>query len=108
MPPDRTRGLGRAIGRRLLCLLLTVLLAAALVLAAGLARKRLVDLTAAGLTGGLLCLPAAVIALAALHAGLGPAPAIAIVLLPRLFRYMRNATAAIAGRPHVLAARARG
>jgi peptide/nickel transport system permease protein len=83
-------------------------IAAALVMIAGLARKRLVDLTAAGLTGGLLCLPAAVIALAALHAGLGPAPAIATVLLPRLFRYMRNATAAIAGRPHVLAARARG
>jgi peptide/nickel transport system permease protein len=83
-------------------------IAAALVLATGLARKRLIDLTAAGLTGGLLCLPAAVIALAALHVGLGPVPAIAVVLLPRLFRYMRNATAAIAGRPHVLAARARG
>jgi peptide/nickel transport system permease protein len=60
------------------------------------------------LSGILLCLPAAVLALLLLWAG-GKAPlAIALVVLPRLFRYVRNLLGETYGSPHVLAARARG
>jgi len=82
--------------------------AAALVLAMGVMRKRALDLTAAGLGGVLLCLPAAVVALLSFYLGAGPALAIGAILLPRILRYLRNVTLAIAARPHVLAARSRG
>jgi peptide/nickel transport system permease protein len=82
--------------------------AAAAVFFLGLARSRVMDWTAAALTGILLCLPAAVVGLFSFYLGAGPALAIGAVLVPRIFRYMRNVTGAVAGRPHVLAARARG
>jgi peptide/nickel transport system permease protein len=43
-----------------------------------------------------------------MYLGTGPALAIGAILLPRIFRYLRNVTGSIARRPHVLAARARG
>jgi peptide/nickel transport system permease protein len=56
----------------------------------------------------LLCLPAAVIALLALYAGVGPGAAIGAILLPRILRYVHSITGAMTRRPHVLCARARG
>ena len=82
--------------------------AAVVALALGLARRRGWDMAATALSGGLLCLPAAVIALLALYFGVGPGAAIAAILLPRILRYIQNITGAAAERPHVLAARARG
>lgn len=82
--------------------------AAGAALALGLARKPFLDGAAAGFSGVLLSLPAAVVALLSLYLGWGPAPAIAIILLPRILRYLRNITQAAADRPHVLAARSRG
>jgi peptide/nickel transport system permease protein len=66
------------------------------------------DLAATLFAGGLLCLPAAVVAMLFLYLDLGPALALAAVLSPRIFRYVRNILAASSRRPHVLAARARG
>jgi peptide/nickel transport system permease protein len=65
-------------------------------------------MAATGLSGGLLCLPAAVVALLALYLGVGPGAAIGAILLPRILRYLHNITGAMRERPHVLAARARG
>lgn len=79
-----------------------------LALALGLLRRRAGELFVTSLSGGLLCLPAAVVALAALYLGVGPGAAIAAILLPRILRYLQNITGAMAHRPHVLAARARG
>jgi ABC-type dipeptide/oligopeptide/nickel transport system permease component len=68
-------------------------------------RRRLpVDL----LTGALLCLPAAVIALLAMHLQAGPTLALAVILIPRIARYMHNLLCAGSAKPHVLAARSRG
>jgi ABC-type dipeptide/oligopeptide/nickel transport system permease component len=83
-------------------------LATAAVLALGILGSGALEHAAGGASGALLCLPAAVIAILALYFGAGPAPAIGAILLPRLFRYLRNITAATASRAHVLAARARG
>lgn len=84
----------------------TVAITAALAL--GLLRRRPLELAATALSGGLLCLPAAVVALLALYLGVGPGAAIGAILLPRVLRYMHNITGAMTQRPHVLAARARG
>jgi peptide/nickel transport system permease protein len=77
-------------------------------LSLGLLQRRVFDIAATAVTGALLCLPAAVVGLFSFYLGAGPALAIGAILLPRVFRYVRNITGAIAGRPHVLAARARG
>jgi len=84
------------------------LTAAVVALALGLVKRRGWDMAATALSGGLLCLPAAVIALLALYLGVGPGVAIGAILLPRILRYIHNITGAAAARPHVLAARARG
>ena len=70
--------------------------------------RRALDMAATVAAGVLLCLPAAVVALWFLYCGGGPALALAAILGPRVFRYVRNVLAASARRPHVLAARARG
>ena len=82
--------------------------AIAAALSLGLLRRPVFDLAATALTGALLCLPAAVVGLFSFYLGAGPALAIGVILLPRVFRYIRNTTGATAGLPHVLAASARG
>jgi peptide/nickel transport system permease protein len=77
-------------------------------LALGVLKRRSLELAITGLSGGLLCLPAAVIGLLALYLGVGPGAAIGAILLPRVLRYMHNITGAMTRQPHVLAARARG
>jgi peptide/nickel transport system permease protein len=71
-------------------------------------RSPALEAAATGLTGGLLCFPAAVTALLFLYLRGGPALALAAILMPRMFRYTRNVLAAASRRHHVLAARARG
>jgi peptide/nickel transport system permease protein len=65
------------------------LVAAVVVLTLGVMRNRALELTA-------------------FYLGAGPALAIGVILLPRILRYLRNITQAVAARPHVLAARSRG
>jgi len=79
-----------------------------LVTALELARKPSGELAAEALTGALLCLPAAVLALAAAYVGATPGMAIAAILFPRIFRYVRNLARQADAAPHVLAARALG
>jgi len=72
------------------------------------ARGRAWDTSATLVTGALLCLPTGIVALVFLYFAAPPALALAAVLFPRVFRYVRNILQASARRPHVLAARARG
>jgi len=71
-------------------------------------RRPWCDVTATALSGTVLCVPAAVLALFCLYAGATAAAAIGAILLPRIFRYARNVIGAASQRAHVLAARARG
>ncbi len=66
------------------------------------------DIPAALLTGLLLCLPAALIALGCVLAGAPARLALAAIVFPKLFRYCRDVLRHLADAPHVLAARARG
>jgi peptide/nickel transport system permease protein len=59
-------------------------------------------------TGGLVCVPAAIVALLAVYFRAGSAAALAAVLMPRTLRYTRSILEVWSRRPHVLAARARG
>jgi peptide/nickel transport system permease protein len=59
-------------------------------------------------SGSLLCIPAAVVALLCVYSGAAPFLAIALILLPRLFRYARNLVGQACRAPHVLAAHAMG
>lgn len=59
-------------------------------------------------SGSLLCMPAAVVALLCVYAGAAPFFAIALILLPRIFRYARNVVGQACHAPHVLAAHAMG
>ncbi len=89
-------------------LLAAWLLALLLALPGAMSRSSIYNVFSIVLSGILLCLPAAVLALMLLWAG-GKAPvAIALVVLPRLFRYVRNLLGETYASPHVLAARARG
>jgi peptide/nickel transport system permease protein len=71
-------------------------------------KRRAADVLAAAVSGALLSLPAAVAALLCVYAGAGPAFAIALILLPRIFRYARNTIRQACSAPHVLAAHALG
>ncbi len=79
-----------------------------LVTALELARKPSGELSASAVTGALLCLPEAVLALLAAYIGAAPGVAIAAILFPRIFRYVRNLAHQAHAAPHVLAARALG
>jgi peptide/nickel transport system permease protein len=70
--------------------------------------QRPLDAVASVFAGAALCVPAAVVALACFHLGGTPGVAIACILGPRLFRYVRNLARRARGAPHVLAARAFG
>jgi len=60
------------------------------------------------LTGVFIALPVAVVAMLAVYTGAPVSIAIAAVLFPKLFRYLRNMLAHAYAQPHVLAAQARG
>ena len=60
------------------------------------------------LSGLLLCTPAALVALACVYIGATPAAAIAAIVFPRIFRYLRDVVRQAGAAPHVLTAHALG
>jgi len=80
----------------------------ALALSGALYRRWAYDLLTSLLTGLLLCLPSAVLALVFLYLGGPSSLAIALVVLPRIFRYSRNLLLQTYCLPHVLTAKAKG
>jgi peptide/nickel transport system permease protein len=60
------------------------------------------------LAGALLCAPAALVALACVYIGATPAAAIAAIVFPRIFRYVRDVVRQASAAPHVLTAHAMG
>jgi peptide/nickel transport system permease protein len=66
------------------------------------------EYSATAATGLLIALPTAVVALLCLYLRVPVFLGIAVITLPKLFRYQRNILAQIHARPFVLAARARG
>jgi peptide/nickel transport system permease protein len=95
---------------RLLALGLAMAWAAALALALSAARLRLAGYDAAGtlLSGTLLCLPAAVLALLSVLWNLPGSLAIGLVVFPRIYRYTRNLLARSYALTHIVTARAKG
>jgi len=73
-----------------------------------LARRRFAEGLASVLSGSILCVPAAVIALASVYLGAPVAVAVATILFPRLFRYVRNLARQACASPHVLTGYALG
>jgi peptide/nickel transport system permease protein len=84
--------------------------AAVLALALSAARFRVpvYDGAATVLSGTLLCIPAAVLALLSVLWNVPGALAIALIIFPRDYRYTRNLLGKASSLPHVLAARAKG
>lgn len=95
---------------RLLILGLAMAWAAALALALSAARLQLAGYDAAGtlLSGTLLCLPAAVLALLSVLWNVPGSLAIALVVFPRVYRYARNLLAKSYALPHIVTAKAKG
>jgi peptide/nickel transport system permease protein len=66
------------------------------------------DAIGAGLSGVLLCVPSAALALL-IFVYAGPVRAVmALAVFPRVFEYLRNVLSQATAQPHVMAARARG
>lgn len=80
----------------------------ALALTAALFRAPAYDALATSITGSLLCLPAAVLALLSVLWNVPGATAIALIIFPRDYRYTRNLLSKAYSLPHILAARAKG
>jgi peptide/nickel transport system permease protein len=84
------------------------LLALTAVVALEFRRRPVAEALCSAVSGALLCIPAAVAAIGCVYTGAGPAAAIALVLLPRVFRYARQIAAQARSAPHVLTAHAMG
>jgi len=80
----------------------------ALALPGAISGKPAYDLLPGFLSGSLLTLPSAVVALLFLFVGGPGALAIALVIAPKVYRYSRNLLAQTSALPHVLAAKAKG
>lgn len=80
----------------------------ALSLIAAWLRITLFDGAATLISGTLLCIPAAVLALFSILWNVPGALAIALIIFPRDYRYIRNLLAKAFTLPHIMAARARG
>ena len=89
-------------------LLLGWLLGLSLAVAGVMARARALDLVASLGVGFLLCLPASVLALLFVLARAPAQLLIALIILPKIYRYSRNLLSHSAELPHVLTARAKG
>jgi peptide/nickel transport system permease protein len=89
-------------------LALAWVLALGAVTALELSRRGFGEGLAAILAGALLCTPAALLALACVYIGAGPAAAIAAIVFPRVFRYLRDLVRQAGAAPHVLTAHALG
>ena len=73
-----------------------------------LSHRRCGEAMASLLTGALLCTPAALVALACVYIGATPAAAIAAIVFPRVFQYVRDLVRQAGEAPHVLTAHALG
>jgi peptide/nickel transport system permease protein len=82
--------------------------ALALALSAAWLRAAAYDAVATILSGALLCMPAAVLALFSVLWNTPGALAIALIVFPRDFRYARNLLAKAYSQPHIITARAKG
>jgi peptide/nickel transport system permease protein len=80
----------------------------ALALSAAWLRTAVYDGAATLISGTLLCIPAAVLALFSILWNVPGALAIALIIFPRDYRYTRNLLGKAYSLPHVLAARAKG
>jgi peptide/nickel transport system permease protein len=80
----------------------------ALALSAAWLRVTAYDGLATVISGTLLCIPAAVLALLSVLWNVPGALAIAMIIFPRDYRYARNLLSKAQAQPHVLAARAKG
>jgi len=80
----------------------------ALSLSAAWLRASAYDLCVTVLSGMLLCLPAAVLALLSVLWNVSGALAIALIIFPRDFRYTRNLLHKAYSLPHIMSARAKG
>jgi len=80
----------------------------ALALSAAWMRAFAYDAVATVISGTLLCIPAAVLALLSVLWNVPGALAIALIIFPRDYRYARNLLAKAYGLPHIVTARARG
>jgi len=79
-----------------------------LALAATALRNAALDVSATILAGAFLCIPSAVLALAITIFRAPASIAVALIVLPRVFRYCRNLLSRSYQMPHVLTARAKG
>jgi peptide/nickel transport system permease protein len=89
-------------------LLLSWSSAMALALSAAWLRASTYDAFATVVSGTLLCIPAAVLALFSVLWNMPGALAVALIIFPRDFRYTRNLLAKAHSLPHVITARAKG
>jgi peptide/nickel transport system permease protein len=89
-------------------LLLSWAAAMALALSAAGLRSSTYDVLATVVSGTLLCLPAAVLALLSVLWNVSGALAIALIIFPRDYRYARNLLAKAYSLPHIVSARAHG
>lgn len=89
-------------------LLLSWTAALALAMSAASVQVAAYDIAVTIVTGTLLCLPAAVLALFSVLWNAPAAIAIALVIFPRDFRYTRNLLAKAYRAPHIVTARAKG
>ena len=102
---ERFRVTARSV---LLGIALAWALALALSLASLLFWRDLLDISGTVLSGVLIALPAAVVAMLAVYLRAPASAAIAAVTFPKLLRYLRNLLAHACDQPYVTAARARG
>jgi len=95
---------------RLVALGLALAWAMALALALSAARLRIgaYDALTTFISGTLLCIPAAVLALLSVLWNLPGSLAIALIVFPRVYRYTRNLLAKAYSLPHIVTARAKG
>jgi peptide/nickel transport system permease protein len=84
------------------------LLGFGLALAVNLFRSRSLDLLGTFLSGLVLCIPIAVVALLFLFAGSSGRFAIALIIFPKVYRFAGNLLAKSAAMPHIVTARAKG
>jgi peptide/nickel transport system permease protein len=89
-------------------LLLSWTAALGLALSAAWLRQSAYDALATVISGTLLCIPAAVLALFSVLWNMPGALAIALIVFPRDFRYARNLLAKSYSLPHIVTARAKG
>ena len=89
-------------------LLLAWILAASLALIACLWQHPAGGFLGSSLSGALLCIPAAVLALASVVFNASGYLVIALIVFPKIYRYSRNLLAKAYALPHITAARARG